>query len=109
MGRRSLLARHSFRLAAAVLFSSLFTGPTFAAFTELDVATERRAPPDALARLEHVRNDPAAPRFATLAHVDERYAVPSFLWGRADAMRVASSTPEQAARAHLEHVSAWYG
>ena len=72
------------------------------------------APPAAAARMSRIARDPDLSRIAKIAHRDERYGVPSFLWAAqlpATARPAAAARPDfrAAARAEVGRLAPFYG
>lgn len=108
-------------LRAALFHSGLIAliglgaGPALAARPELDVSIAARPSLETRAALEASRSAPAFRRLGTVASLDERYDVPSFVWATRSALPAAppagASGPagaESAAREHLARFAPVY-
>jgi hypothetical protein len=77
---------------------------------DLDLTTTSAPVPDGVAaEFERLRHDPELARIGTPAHVDDRFAVPSFLLASPALERgPRAATPEQAARDVLTRLGPYY-
>lgn len=102
-------------IVLAPIIGALFgTAPALAgARPEYDVVATSRASSLAASHLRWIRSEPALRPLGTVASVDERLGVPTFVWAvrTHPSMAAAPDGPrdvEQAARAHLERFAPFY-
>ena len=65
--------------------------------------------PVVVASVERLRHDPELSRLGTIAHVDERWGMPTFVRSNPSSPPAAGTSPEGAARAHLAALAPLYG
>jgi len=108
MSHRSRLVP-PFALGLLALLAPL---PTSAALPEFDRSAASLSDARGAASLSRLRTDPALRRIGHVAHVDERYGVPNFVWVAPTSARGTAAAPTSraaAARTFLGNVAPLYG
>ena len=100
-------------LAAVVVLVLAVAGPPSpGAAPEIDLRARNAAGRSAIVEARARWESPALRSVARVAHVDERFGTPTFLWGAAAGSRggaAATANAAEAARGHLARLAPFYG
>src|SRR5258705_8226665 len=97
---------------ALALLALLAPGTASAALPEFDRSAASRSDPRVAASLDRLQTDPLLRRVGNVAHVDERYGVPTFVWVAPTLAGATAARPApgaEAARAFLGDIAPLYG